>query len=112
MSLITKAWQQLYRAQTKATGVAIVATVEGYARNKPAILSKVSVDSVFVPGGDAEGGDWNLQMLASDFSSEPPAKVAITCNGDAAGHDLEVLSIERNNGVLLINAADFAAVTR
>lgn len=109
MSATTSAWVELYSAQTEAIGVAILATVTGYAASKPAIISDLTSDEIIVEGGEAEKGGFKLQMLASDFSSEPPKATVVTCNGAAAGLNLTVLSTNLNNGIRYLTIGDFAA---
>lgn len=109
MSAFTDAWEELYAQQTAVTGEAITATITGYATNKPAIVSALDVNSVIVDGGVAEAGGFSLQMLASDFSGEPPKGTPVTAGGSADGHALEVLSVNVNNGIFYITTADYAA---
>ncbi len=105
----TGVWPLLYEAQTFAIGVAILVTIDGYCSNKPAIISEVEVDAIFVEGPHAENGGWNIQVRVSDLSGEPPKQTAITCNGDATGHALEVLSYTARAGIAYIVAADYSA---
>ena len=111
MSALTDAWEALYAAQTEATGEAIIATVGTYAVNKPAVVSALDLNSIVVDGGVAEAGGFNIQMLASDFSGEPPKQTAISAGGSADGHPLEVYSVNVNNGIYYIVAVDYAAET-
>lgn len=110
MSRVTDNFDRLYAAQTRTIGVAILATVDGYASGKPAILSTIATNDIYVDGGTATDGGYELQMKASDFGTEPPKQTRVTCNGDAAGIELEVMDVDTSNGIYLIKLASFAAV--
>lgn len=99
----------LYPAQTQVLGIQIVATITGYCTNKPAIISAVKLDSIFIEGGVAENGGWEIQIRLSDLSGEPPKGTKISCNGESSGHDLEVDSFDRNGLIGYITAVDFGA---
>lgn len=105
-------WIRLYDAQTRRLGVQILTTVSGYASNAPAIISEVDLDNIFIEGGHAEAGGWNLQMRLSDLSGDPPKGTVVTCNGEPQGLTLEVLNFKRNNGIGYCTVVDFAAVTK
>ncbi len=108
----TGVWPLLYEAQTAALGVAIVVTIDGYCTSKPAVISEIAVDDIYVDGPHAEAGGWSIQVRVSDLSGEPPKRTAISCNGDATGHALEVLNYTARAGIAYITAADFSAVTK
>lgn len=100
----------LYPAQGLVNkGLQVVVTIQGYCINKPAVLSAVKLDKIFTEGGAAENGGWEIQMLLSDLSGEPPKGTKISCNGEASGHDLEVDSVDRNGLIAYITAVDFGA---
>lgn len=105
MSLFTDAYSQLVAAQTFSK-TSILATVTGYATNKPAILGSVPTDPAFVDGSTAEAGTYELMMLASDFSAEPPRNTPVTCGGEATGKSLRVLNVVNVNGTYVLTVGD------
>lgn len=110
MNQFERAFDNLYRVQTRVLGEAIVATVGAYAVNKPAILGSVDTEMVVVSGGTANAGGFELQMKTSDFTTEPPDGTPVTCNGEATGKTLETSgSPQRKGGTWIIRAIDFAS---
>jgi len=105
-----RAFDALYRVQTRVLGEAIVATVGAYAVNKPAILGSVDADMVVVSGGVADAGGYEVQMKTSDFSGEPPDGTQATCNGEATGKTLQTAGpVTRCGGTWRIKLIDFAS---
>lgn len=101
------AFTALYDCQTAVKGVAILATVTGFATAKPAVLGSVPTDPAFGDGTTAEAGTYELQMLASDFSALPTENTAVTCNGEATGKTLRVLGPVTNaNGIYTLTVGD------
>ena len=110
MSNFTTAFSELYAVQTAETGVAILATVTGYATSKPALLSEASSLDSYAAGTTLESGGFTLEMLKSDFSAKPPDRTQVTCNGSATGFTLQVTEVKDiNNATYLITVADFNA---
>ena len=109
MSAFTASFDDLYSCQTESLGAAILATVEGYAVDKPAILSSITTNDILLQGGDGQTGGFSLQMKVGDFTGgEPEKQTRVSCNGDAEGLVLEVLDCDRANGIFTITLGDFA----
>lgn len=105
MSAFTDAWAELYAIQTEATGTAIVCTVTGYATSKAAIPSSDMLDAILVDGGTADTGQRTIQMLASEFSTDPPEDTAVAIGS----RSYVLLKFERNNGIAYLTVGDRAA---
>lgn len=104
------AWDRLYEQQTYALGEAILATVQGYAVSKRAVIGSRDLDSIFVEGGVSEGGEITIQMKAGDFSALPDKDAKATCNGSLIGKTFEIIATpENNNGILYLTLGFFAA---
>ena len=106
MNLFDRAFDELYACQTRTLGVAIKATVTGYAENKPALLSTVNDDDGAVMGGIGQAGGYTLQMKVSDFPKAPEHDTLVTVNGDAAGERLVITSYERASGIYNLKVGD------
>ena len=110
MSNVTTAFSECYSNQTTESGVAVLATVTGYATNKPALLTEVSTMDSYADGTTLESGGFTLEMLISDFSAKPEDRTQVTCNGSAAGFALQVTKVEIvNSATYRITVADFSA---
>lgn len=105
MSAFTDAWAELYAAQTEAVGSALTCTVTGFATDKAAIIGSDPIDSVLVDGGLADEGQRRVQMLASEFSTDPPEDTAVTIGA----RSYVLLKFERNNGIAYLTVGDRAA---
>lgn len=77
--------------------------------NGRAIITELDLDMEIVPGGEAEGGGYTIQMLMSDFGTAPVKGATVTANGVALGKTLELISHRANNGIYYIVAGNFAA---
>ncbi len=109
MSRFTDAFDRLYDAQTRNVGIAIVATITGFGANKPALLSGVNQNQVYIPGSTAEQGGYMLQIKQGDLSAEPSKGTSVTCNGSATGTVLQVTSAALVNGIWEITVGDINA---
>ena len=102
MSNFTDAWTELYNAQTEATGIAYVATVNLI--TGPCILSTIALRPKLSLSSFTEDGAVPFQMLASSFpNGEPPAQCAIELLGLP---NLYLFSVDVNNGVYYMTAQD------
>jgi len=107
------AWDRLYEQQTMALGTVILATVQGYALGKRAIIGSRDLNSIYIDGGGSEDGEITIQMKESDFNGEPPKETKVTCNGALAGKTYELLeSPENNNGIFYLKLGKMAAKTK
>lgn len=102
-------FNQMYAAQTRTLGIAIVATITGYGVNVPAILGEIAEDQIYVEGGNAESGGYELQVKASSLSGEPVKRTVVTCNGDATGEQLQITNITKSAGIYTLRLEDFAS---
>lgn len=113
MSVWTECFDELYSVQTGCLGAAILATVEGYAADKPALLSEVNDDPQFGEGTTFEQGGYTLKMKPSDFTGVPadglPKNTPIICNGDATDVALFLISSQLVNGIFYLTAGDVNA---
>ena len=110
MSNVTTAFSECYANQTAESGVAVLATVTGYATAKPALLTAVDTLDSCGSGTTLESGGFTLEMLISDFSAKPPDRTQVTCNGSATGFALQVTKVEIvNSATYRITVADFNA---
>ncbi len=105
------AFADLIAVQTEVLGAAILATVGAFAVNKPALISEVDMDAEFVEGGIGQGGGFTLEMLITDFSSQPTKGTAISANGSAAGKSLVLVKDAEiiNGATYRLTAGDFTA---
>lgn len=107
---IPERFARQYACQTRTTGVAVLATVTGYAASKPALLSAVDTLAGYGDGTTLEMGGFVLEMLITDFSARPPKGTAATCNGSATGISLRVLDVKTiNSATYLISVGDINA---
>lgn len=104
-----RAFDSLYRSQTRNLNKAIVATVGAFATNKPAILSTVADDDLVKLGYIGQQGGYQIQMKVSDFSSDPTHQTAVTVNGDAENVALVILSWEKRSSIFNLIVGDPAA---
>ena len=102
MSNFTDAWTELYAAQTEATGIAYVATVNLI--TGPCILSTIALRSKLSLSSFTQDGAVPFQMLVSSFpNGEPPAQCAIELQGIP---NLYLYDCDTNNGVYDMTAQD------
>lgn len=100
MSNTTDAWKDLYDAQTDAVGQKLTATVGNVIGR--AIFHQNALDQILAPGGLAEAGGFEFQMLAEDFAQTPDKFIPVL----AQGVELQVVNVNVNNGILYITAGD------
>lgn len=111
MSNITDAWQSLYDAQTEAIGFPLTANI--YEIDVGCIASANTMNQILAPGGLTDEGGYELQMLASNFSSGRDLK--LNADGDVPnlitiqGVTLEVIQDNNNNGVLYVTCSKFVS---
>lgn len=110
MSQFTQAFDQLYDVQTEVLGVAVLATITGYCSAKPAIIGTNDGNPEYISGSTAVSGGYILQMKQSDVTGDLSASAAkganVTCNGNATGETLQVLSADLANAIWIIQVGD------